>query len=152
MSRRDQVRMDDQEMGEFLAGRHTMSVATIGKDGRPHLVAMWYGFLEGDPAFWTYARSQKVANLRRDPRITCLVETGGSYEELQGVELVGQGTIISDEATRMTVAASVYERYTGPVTDDVRPLLEAMGAKRVAVRIAVDSTVSWDHRKLGGRY
>lgn len=152
MSRRDQVRMDDNEVRDFLEGRRTMNVATIGSDGRPHLVAMWYGFIDGAPAFWTYARSQKIVNLRRDPRLTCLVEAGETYDELQGVELVGEGAILDDEATRATVARSVYERYTGPVTDEVTPLLEAMGAKRVVVRIDVSSVVSWDHRKLSGTY
>ena len=87
-SRRDLIRMTDEEVEQFLDGRHTMNVATIGPDGRIHLVAMWYGFLEGAPAFWTYGKSQKILNLRRDPRITALVEDGEQYEELRGVELV----------------------------------------------------------------
>jgi PPOX class probable F420-dependent enzyme len=151
-SRREIIRMTDDEVREFLDGRRTMSVATIGKDGHPHLVAMWYGFLDGVPAFWTYAKSQKILNLRRDPRITCLVEEGDAYDQLRGVELVGKGTVLDDHDTVVALGESVHERYNGPLNDEVRAVLVQMGAKRAAVRIDVDSIVSWDHRKLGGVY
>lgn len=152
MSRREQIRMTDEEVAAFLRGRHTMNVATLGPDGQPHLVAMWYGFLDGAPAFWTYRTSQKVQNLRRDPRVTCLVEEGESYDELQGVELVGTGVVLDDHDSVMAVGRSVYERYTGPFSGTALPGLEQMGAKRVAVRIDVRKVVSWDHSKLGGAY
>ena len=149
MSRRDQIRMTDAEVDAFLAEHHTMNVASLGKDGQPHLVAMWYGFSDGAPAFWTYGRSQKVVNLRRDPRLTCLVEAGEAYGELRGVELVGRATLLEDRDRVMAVGRSVAERYTGVADEGA---LEHMGAKRVAVRIEVDRVVSWDHRKLGGVY
>lgn len=152
MSRRDQIRMTAEEVDAFLDGRHVMNVASIGADGQPHLVAMWYGFLEGAPAFWTYGKSQKVLNLRRDPRITCLVEAGESYGELRGVELVGVATVLDDRESVLAVGRSVYERYTGPFSDTALPALEQMGAKRVAVRIDVRKVVSWDHSKLAGTY
>ncbi len=152
MSRRDQIRMTDEEVAAFLDGRHTMNVATIGPDGQPHLVAMWYGFVGGAPAFWTYRKSQKVQNLRRDPRITCLVEAGESYDELKGVELVGTATVLDGHDDVMAVGRSVYERYTGPFSETALPGLAQMGAKRVAVRIDVHKVVSWDHSKLGGTY
>ena len=81
---RDVIRMTEQEVDEFLLGRHTMSLATINHDDTVHLVAMWYGFLEGCVAIETKTKSQKVRNLRRDPRMTCMVEDGDSYEELRG--------------------------------------------------------------------
>ena len=153
MSRRDQIRMSDDEVQAFLAERHTMDVATIGADGRPHLVAMWYGFFpDGQLGFWTYGRSQKIVNLRRDPRLTCLVETGTAYEELRGVELVADGTVVDDREEVLAIGASVFDRYTGPYTPEARPVLEQVGAKRAAVRITVRDVVSWDHRKLGGTY
>ena len=153
MSRRDQIRMTDEEVDAFLAERHTMDVATIGADGRPHLVAMWYGFFAGGGlGFWTYGRSQKIVNLRRDPRLTCLVEAGDDYAELRGVELVCNGTVVDDREGVLDIGASVFDRYSGPYTPEVRPLLEQMGAKRSAVRIEVLDVVSWDHRKLGGTY
>ena len=152
MSRRDQIRMSEDEIDEFLQGRHTMNVATLGKDGHPHLVAMWYGFLDGVPAFWTYGKSQKIVNLRRDPRLTCLVEDGETYDQLRGVELVGTGELIEDPDVVMQLGINLYERYTGPYEDNVRPYLEKTAAKRVVVRIDVRDVVSWDHRKLGGVY
>jgi PPOX class probable F420-dependent enzyme len=144
--------MSDDEVEGFLDGRHTMNVATIGPDGRIHLVAMWYGFLEGAPAFWTYGKSQKILNLRRDPRITALVEDGEQYDELRGVELVGTGTVVEDRERIMALGRSVFERYTGPYSEEMEPVLEATGAKRLVVKVEVESVVSWDHRKLGGRY
>ena len=141
--------MSHAEVARFLQEPHHLQVATIAKDGRPHLVAMWYGFLEDAPALWTYARSQKVVNLRRDPRLTCLAEAGRAYDELQGVELLARATILEDRDTVLAAGRSVFERYVGPFTDADRPRLERMSAKRVAVRIDVERTVSWDHRKLG---
>jgi PPOX class probable F420-dependent enzyme len=145
--------MTDEEIDAFLHERQTMNVASLGRDGRPHLVAMWYGFFDdGAPGFWTYGRSQKIVNLRRDPRITCLVEDGETYETLRGVELFGDATVVDDRDEVMAIGRSVWERYTAPWTDDALPALQSVGAKRVAVRIDVQSVVSWDHRKLGGRY
>ena len=144
--------MTDEEVETFLDGRHTMNVATIGPSGRIHLVAMWYGFLEGAPAFWTYGKSQKILNLQRDPRLTALVEDGDQYEELRGVELVGKGTIVEDRDRIMALGRSVFERYTGPYTDEMVPVLEATGAKRLVVKLEIESVVSWDHGKLVGRY
>jgi PPOX class probable F420-dependent enzyme len=149
MSRRDVIRMTPEEVDAFLAGRHTMNLATLNHDGSIHLVAMWYGFYEGAPAVWTYGKSQKVLNLRRDPRITALVESGDAYSELKGVELVGTAWVLDDRDSVMAVGRSVSERYTGATPDAA---LEQMGAKRVAIVIDVAKAVSWDHAKLGGTY
>ena len=152
MSRRDLIRMSSEEVDAFLQGRHTMNMATLNHDGTVHLVAMWYGFLDGAPAFWTYGKSQKVVNLRRDPRITCLVEAGEQYDELKGVELVGTARIVEDRDAVMAVGRSLFERYTGPWTDQAAAGVEMMGAKRVAIVVEPAKTVSWDHAKLGGAY
>jgi PPOX class probable F420-dependent enzyme len=149
MSRRDLIRMTAEEVDAFLDGRHTMNLATVSPDGSIHLVAMWYGFYEGAPAVWTYGKSQKVLNLQRDPRITALVETGETYDQLKGVELVGTARVLDDRESVMAVGRSVSERYTGATPDAA---LEKVGAKRVAIVIDVAKTVSWDHSKLGGAY
>src|ERR671918_1526962 len=112
MKRRDLIRMSDDEVAEFLQGRHTMNVATINHDGTIHLVAMWYGFVDRAPAFWTYGKSQKIRNLERNAQITCLIEAGEVYEELRAVELVGRAELVRDDR-RMAIGRSVYERYTG---------------------------------------
>jgi PPOX class probable F420-dependent enzyme len=152
VSRRDQIRMTDEERDAFLRGRHNMSVATIGGDGRIHLVAMWYGWVGDSLAFWTYGKSQKIVNLERDPRLTCLVETGEAYNELKGVELVGRGIVSRDPEVIQAIGLSTWERYTGPVDDAARQAVAVVGAKRVAVLIEVDKVVDWDHTKLGGAY
>jgi PPOX class probable F420-dependent enzyme len=147
-SRREQIRMTDDEVQAFLAGRHVMNIATHSPDGTIHLVAMWYGFLEGAPAFETYAKSQKVLNLRRNPSITALVESGDDYDELIGVELVGTAEIIDDRDRLMDTARSVVSRYY-PIDDPAAldAAAEALANKRVAVKINVERVVSWDHRK-----
>ena len=148
---RDRIKMSEQEIDAFLHERHSMSVATIGTDGRPHVVAMWYGFLDGAPAFETYRKSQKVVNLQRDPRMTCLVEDGDRYDLLRGVELIGNGSIVDDSTALTTVARSLFERYdTGFGHDQGDEYIAFMVAKRVAVGIDVESAVSWDHRKIAG--
>jgi PPOX class probable F420-dependent enzyme len=145
--------MSETEIEEFLQGRHTMNVASFGPDGNIHLVAMWYGFFDdGAMGFWTYGKSQKILNLQRDPRMTCLVETGEEYAQLRGVEIVGEGRVITDRDEVMQIGRSVFERYTGPWSDAAAPAVEAMGAKRSAVRIEVGKMVTWDHTKLGGTY
>jgi PPOX class probable F420-dependent enzyme len=152
MSRRDQVRMTEAEIEEFLHGRHTMNVATFNHDGTIHLVAMWYGFHEGLLAFETFSKSQKVVNLRRDPRITVLIDDGDVYEELRGVELVGTADLLDDAETVVAVARSVVERYFPVPEDQLDAVAEMMARKRTIVRIRPDRVVSWDHRKLGGTY
>jgi PPOX class probable F420-dependent enzyme len=149
VKQRDVIKMTDAEVDAFLHDGRTMSFATMNHDSTIHVVAMWYGFLEGAIAFETKAKSQKVRNLLRNPTITCMVEDGTTYEELRGVELVGTAEIIDDPDRMYALGISVFERYQGPYTEEMRPFVEIMLNKRVVVKIAVDRIVSWDHRKLG---
>ncbi len=149
VKQRDIIKMTPDEVEAFLVGQRTLSMCTINFDGSIHAVAMWYGFVEGAVAVETKAKSQKVQNLRRDPRMTCLVEAGDSYEELRGVELAGRAEIIDDPQRMWALGVSVFERYTGPYSEEMKPFVEAMLHKRVVVRLHVERTVSWDHRKLG---
>jgi len=148
-NQRSKIAMSQAEIDEFLAGRHAMSMATIGPSGRIHLVAMWYGLVDGDVVIETKAKSQKVQNLRRDPRMTVLVEDGEYYEELRGVELAGRAEIIEDREALFSIGISVFERYYAPYTEETKPFIEAMLNKRVGIRLRADDVVSWDHRKLG---
>jgi PPOX class probable F420-dependent enzyme len=152
MSRRDLIRMTDDEIDAFLNGRRTMNVATYNHDGTIHLVAMWYGFHDGLLAFETFSKSQKIRNLERDPRITVLVESGDTYEELMGVEIVGTADLFTDEDTVIDVARSIVQRYMPVEPDQVDEVARMMARKRTIVRIAPDRVVSWDHKKLGGTY
>lgn len=151
-SRRRSIAMSDSEIESFLREQRVMSVATIGADGRPHVVAMWYGFIEGQPAFWTYGKSQKIMNLRRDPRITAMIEAGERYEELRGVELVCDAELIDHPDAVLEFGIQLTERYQGPVTEAALPFVRKNAAKRVVVRLAPVKVVSWDHGKLGGVY
>src|SRR5437773_5184400 len=99
MSRRDQIRMTDEEIRAFLEEQRTLQVATIDHDGYPHLVAMWYVLINDEIAFWTYAKSQKAVNLRRDPRLTCLVEARQRYDEPRGVHYKGKAVMSDDPPT-----------------------------------------------------
>jgi PPOX class probable F420-dependent enzyme len=151
-SRRDLIKMTPEELQAFLDERHTMNVATIGPSGHPHVHAMWYGFVDGRPVFWTFGKSQKILNLRRDPKITALVEAGETYDQLRGAELFGTGRIVEDKDGIVAIGAAVAQRYTGPVTEGGLAFIEAQAAKRLGVVIDVERVVSWDHRKLGGTY
>lgn len=144
------IRMSDAEIDEFMKGRHSMSMATVNPDGSIHMVAMWYGFLEGCVAIETKTKSQKVRNLRRDPRMTCMVEAGDRYEELRGVELVGRAEIVEEPERMWEMGVDLFGRYQGTYTEEMRPFVEAMLHKRVVVKLLVDRVVSWDHRKLNG--
>jgi nitroimidazol reductase NimA-like FMN-containing flavoprotein (pyridoxamine 5'-phosphate oxidase superfamily) len=153
-SRREQIVMTPAEVDAFLGVPRTLNVATIGPTGHPHLVAMWYGFLDGEVAFWTFAKSQKILNLRRSPLLSALAEEGTTYATLKGVELVGQGRVVEDREQILAIGLSVAERHNGPgaASAEARRFLEAQAAKRLGVVIDVDKVVSWDHTKLGGAY
>jgi PPOX class probable F420-dependent enzyme len=147
-SQRERIRMTDGEVAEFLASERTVQVASIGPDGTPHLVPMWFAVIDGRITFWTYAKSQKALNLRRDPRITCLLEAGDRYGELRGVTIAGRAEIADDYDTVFDVGAAVYARYQGDMTHESRQGVESEARKRVAVFVEPLKVASWDHRKL----
>lgn len=148
-NQRSQITMTDEEVWAFLDRSRTATMATNGPTGVPHLVAMWYAVLDGEMWFETKLKSQKAVNLRRDNRISALVEDGHTYDTLRGVSLEGHAEVVEDRDVLFRVCRSVWERYTGPYTEDVRPAIEQMMHKRVAVRVVAERTRSWDHRKLG---
>ncbi|NHC21611.1 TIGR03618 family F420-dependent PPOX class oxidoreductase [Nocardioides sp. IC4_145] len=148
-NQRSQVVMSDDEVDTFLTQQRSSTVATIGPNGQVHLVAMWYAWLDGHIWLETKAKSQKVVNLRRDPRMSFLVEAGHTYDQLRGVSLEGNGVVIDDEQTVWDVCVNVFERYNAPYTEELKPFVELMAKNRVVVRLDVDRVRSWDHRKLG---
>jgi PPOX class probable F420-dependent enzyme len=149
VNQRGQIVLTDDELQELLAGSRTMTMATVGADGQPHLVAMWFALIDGDVCFETKTKSQKAVNLRRDPRITCLVEDGTTYEDLRGAAIEGTAEVTDDPELLWRIGVNIWERYYGPYTDDLEPMVEAMLNKRVSVRVKADRIRSWDHRKLG---
>ncbi|MGB6057824.1 MAG: PPOX class F420-dependent oxidoreductase [Microthrixaceae bacterium] len=148
-NQRSQIEMSDEEINEYLIRSRSATMATLGPTGTPHLVAMWYAVVDGQIWFETKSRSQKAVNLRRDNRITVLVEDGHTYDTLRGVSIEGTAEIVEDPEALWSVGVSIWERYNGPYTEDLKPLVEFMLHKRVAVRVDVTRTRSWDHRKLG---
>ena len=146
---RNQIVMTDDEITDFVARSRTGTMATIGAGGQPHLVAMWYAVLEGEIWVETKIKSQKVVNIRRNPRVSFMIEDGMTYDSLAGVSFEGVAEIHDDPDTIFAVGVSVWERYNGPYTDELRPAVDMMMNKRVAVRIAPNRVRSWDHHKLG---
>jgi PPOX class probable F420-dependent enzyme len=149
VNQRAQIRMADDEVTAFVERSRTATMATNGADGSPHLVAMWYAVIDGEVWFETKSKSQKVVNLRRDDRITCMIEDGRTYDMLRGVAIEGRAVISEDPDDVWRVGVSVWERYHGPYTEDVKPLVEMLMNKRVVVRVVPARVRSWDHRKLG---
>lgn len=151
INQRASVVMSDQEVMDFVHESRTATLATNGPTGFPHLVAMWYGVLDGRVCFETKAKSQKVVNMRRDPRATCMIEGGESYDQLRGVAIEGDVRIIDDRNAPeyWSAAESIFTRNIGPLSGDSRPALEGMMNKRVVVLIEPRRVRSWDHRKLG---
>jgi hypothetical protein len=157
MSRRDQIRMPEEEALAFLGEERTVICATNGRRGWPHLMPLWYVLRPtgdgGAPQVWawTFAKSQKVRNLERDARATLQVEAGGSYEELRGVMLECDVVVHRDVEGIRAFGLELFERYGG-VDDDVRAMIDAQAPKRIGMQFAERSRASWDHRKLGGTY
>jgi PPOX class probable F420-dependent enzyme len=148
INQRALIKMTPAEVDDYLRAGKTMVMCTINHDGSIHAVAMYYGFLDGCVAFETKTKSQKVKNLRRNPTITCLLESGDRYEELKGVSLIGRGEVIEDRDRMFELGISVWERNTGPYTPAADTHIATMLNKRVAVKVHVDRVVSWDHSKL----
>jgi PPOX class probable F420-dependent enzyme len=148
-NQRSQIVMDDDEIAAFIDRSRTATIATIGATGMPHLVAMWYAVVDGKIWFETKARSQKAVNLRRDNRIVCSIEDGLTYDALRGVSIEGTAEIVEDPDALWQVGVNVWERYNGPYTEEMKPLVEFMLHKRIAVRIDPTRIRSWDHHKLG---
>jgi PPOX class probable F420-dependent enzyme len=148
-NQRAQVVMAEDEVWEFLRQQRSSTVATHGPQGQIHLVGMWYAVLDGQVWIETKSKAQKVVNLRRDPRMSFLVEAGQTYDQLRGVSLEGRGVVIEEPDVVWDVCVEVFRRYHGDYTDEMKPFVEVMAKNRVAVRLDADRTRSWDHRKLG---
>lgn len=142
------------ELESFLVGQRKLVLATRGRDGWPHLTALWYVLRASEPWIFTYAKSQKVRNLERDPRASLLLEDGEGYEELRGACLVARAEIHRDFETVAAVGEELFARYArGPGLDDPkRDAVRDRAAKRVAVRFEVVRIATWDHSKLAGAY
>jgi PPOX class probable F420-dependent enzyme len=155
VSRRDQIKLSKEELLDLLESERVAVISSIGPRGWPHSMPLWYVPRDGEVWIWTYAKSQKVRNLERDPRATVLVETGREYGELRGAMIEAEGEIHRDFGTVIGFAEELTLRYAegiSSVQGDAKVALEAQAPKRVAIRFKPVRTATWDHRKLGGTY
>src|SRR5690349_390232 len=151
-SGRSSVQMDETEIEQFLADNMKVQVATVGPDGMPHLTTLFYVVEDGRLAFWTYGASQKVVNLRRDPRISCLVEDGEDYFELRGVSIQGSARLIEEYDDIRALGARVTRRMAGgaDLGEFGDELVEKQARKRVGIVVEPQKVASWDHAKMAG--
>jgi PPOX class probable F420-dependent enzyme len=155
MSRRDQITLRPEELRALLEGERVAIVSSIGPRGWPHSMPLWYVPREGEIWIWTYAKSQKVRNLERDPRATVLIETGHEYQELTGAMIEAEAVIHRDPETVVAFAEELTIRYAEGISSidgDAKAALEAQAPKRVAIQFRALRTATWDHAKLGGVY
>ncbi len=153
-SRRDRIRMSEDEVRAFLTERRTVVCATVGRGGRPHLMPLWY-VLEPDGhslRAWTYAKSQKARNLEREPRATLEADAGEEYAELRGVMLECDVHVERDTRRVEEYGLAILTRYGAEATAEVREAVRSQAPKRVGLRFTPTRVISWDHRKLGGTY
>ena len=155
MSRREQIRLSEEEVGELLGSERVVIATSNGPRGWPHSMPLWYVPREGEVWIWTYAKSQKARNLERDPRATLLIETGHEYTELRGVMIEAEAVLHREFETVLAFAEELTVRYAegiSSVEGDAKAALEAQAPKRVAIQFRPLRTATWDHRKLGGVY
>jgi PPOX class probable F420-dependent enzyme len=166
VSRRDQIVMTPAEQIELLESERVVTCSTIGPRGWPHSMPLWFTLREPEGEVlpdappkevwvWTYAKSQKVRNLERDPRATLLIETGHEYVELRGIQIEARAELIRDTERVFEFAKELTLRYSDgieTIEGDAAAALQAQAPKRVAIRFEPVRVASWDHRKLGGTY
>ena len=144
--------MSGSELSAFLDEERTVICATNGQDGFPHLMPLWYVMRDADLWAWTFAKSQKVRNLERDPRATLQVEAGSEYAELRGAMLKCDVTLHRDRDRVAAFGLELFERYSpsgsGELDDDVRAMVLTQAPRRVALQFSARSSATWDHRKL----
>lgn len=154
---RDRVQMSDAEVATMLAGNRKVQLATINPDGYPHLVTMYYTLVDGKIAFWTYRTSQKALNLARDPRISCLVETGEAYFDLRGVQIQGTVETITNPGAVFKIGMAIGD-VMGNARSDVadadsqaiNDYVANAARKRYGYIVEPVRVISWDHSKLLG--
>ena len=147
------ISMAPAEIDSFLQAPHTAVLSTTGRGGFPHLVGMWFLPAGDELQMWTYGKSQKVHNLRRDPRCALLIEAGDSYTELRGVLVRGEARIIEDHEEILHIGTALADRYSVPATGEAAKRapeeeIERQAAKRVGLAVPMKRVVSWDHSKL----
>lgn len=153
MHKRSAIELGEDERRRYLHDASTIVLVTVGRDGYPHAIPMWF-IVDDDGAvlMTTYRRSQKVMNARRNPRVALLVESGIRYEELKGVLLRGDVEVVDDEPRCVDVLTRIHAKHSGGLASGVEEVMKAQARKRVVLKVTPLRVASWDHRKLGGAY
>ena len=152
-NRREMIRMTEEEALEFIESQKSLQVATINKDGTPHLSTLWFDLVDGEIVFETFTKSQKIKNLQRDNRISCLLEDGLVYEKLRGVQINGVAELVDSPNEIHQLAKGVMARNNPEIPiEALDEVAKAMSVKRTAVIVKATKIVSWDHQKLEGAY
>ena len=160
MARKD-ISMSGDELLAFLAeGQKTLQVSSNDHDGYPHIAPMWFLVEDGKVVFRSFAKSQKIVNLRRDPKLTVLVEEGKKYEELRGAMIKGEATLVDDADYCLDLYVGLSNRYSffagvepgATPEEEVREYFAGFAPKQTAVIVEPVEIVSWDYRKLSGGY
>jgi nitroimidazol reductase NimA-like FMN-containing flavoprotein (pyridoxamine 5'-phosphate oxidase superfamily) len=152
-SRRTSIALTEEEQRQFLDDSWTLQVASIGPKGYPHLVAMWYVVVDGLVHFTTFRKSQKILNLQRNPKITCMLESGRLYNELKGMVIEGEAELVDELPYTARIMSLVGHKYQGmPIPTESPEAASPAASKRITVRVRPHDVYSWDHHKLGGRY
>ncbi len=144
--------MSDAEMAAFLDQQRVVICATNGHRGWPHLMPLWYTVRDGQIWAWTYAKSQKVKNLERDPRATLQVEDGEQYHELRGMMIEASTAVHRDLELVTEFGVELLRRYSGAAGEELLEAVRTQASKRVALQFVPERTATWDHRKLAGAY
>jgi PPOX class probable F420-dependent enzyme len=154
---RARLALTPEEAAGYLRDSRTLILCSTGPDGLPDPVPMWFVVDEPDGtdagpgvvSMTTYGKSQKVVNLRRDPRAVGLVEDGEVYGELRGLQLTGRIEVVDDDAAVLETLVRVAAKYSEtPDSPELREGLAPQASKRVLMRLHPDEVVSWDHRKM----
>ena len=152
-SRRDLIRMSEEESLAYLRTECKAVLGTIGKDGMPHLVTLYYGVdPEGRIVVTSFAKAQKVVNVERDPRATISVESGATYHEIKSVMAQCRAEIIREFDEVREAMQYIRTANPRPHTPEAREQITASYTKRVVIRLTPYRYISWDHSKLDGKY
>ncbi len=144
------------ELDELMAASWNMRVATVGPGERINVTPLWFGWADGRVYF--YGRGQKIANLRRNPVCTVLVDRNERYPELQGAMFQGHAAVLEDAAAEEAdphledVRWQMGAKYTGghgeAPSERVRYPVSASGRSARWVVFTPDRLITWDNHKL----
>jgi PPOX class probable F420-dependent enzyme len=132
--------LDDTRVQGFLASKEVAVLATLQADGSPLAMPMWFLHAPATLTMISVAETQKVRNLRRDPRVSVVAEAVTGSGEIRGVIVQGRVEFLSDGPERRALIERFHEKYRR-----LEKLWEgkAMPPNRVMFRIVPSRVRSW---------